>query len=122
MRIVVVEDQGEAVTGSLLELAEAGLVGLLLSIIVLYFFLRHWPSTLMVTTAIPICFVMTLGFMYFANRHTLGAIFARNLMSAEAIDRRRQSIIDMVIGYLKGSDVPRGLPLRQPTVLEPLAL
>lgn len=67
VQVLVVEDQGEAVTGSLLELAEAGLVGLLLSIIVLYFFLRHWPSTLMVTTAIPICFVMTLGFMYFAG-------------------------------------------------------
>src|SRR5690606_31153311 len=34
---------------------------------VLFFFLRHWPSTLMVTLAIPICFVMTLGFMYFAG-------------------------------------------------------
>jgi HAE1 family hydrophobic/amphiphilic exporter-1 len=67
VQVLVVEDQGKAVTGSLLELAEAGLVGLLLSIIVLYFFLRHWPSTLMVTTAIPICFVMTLGFMYFAG-------------------------------------------------------
>ncbi len=67
VQVLVVEDQGEAVTSSLLELAEAGLVGLLLSIIVLYFFLRHWPSTLMVSTAIPICFVMTLGFMYFAG-------------------------------------------------------
>lgn len=67
VQVKVIEDQGEAVTGSLMELAEAGLVGLLLSIIVLYFFLRHWPSTLMVTTAIPICFVMTLGFMYFAG-------------------------------------------------------
>ena len=67
VQVKVVEDQGEAVTGSLMELAEAGLVGLLLSILVLYFFLRHWPSTLMVTTAIPICFVMTLGFMYFAG-------------------------------------------------------
>jgi hydrophobic/amphiphilic exporter-1 (mainly G- bacteria), HAE1 family len=67
VQVKVIDDQGEAVTGSLLELAEAGLVGLLLSILVLYFFLRHWPSTLMVTTAIPICFVMTLGFMYFAG-------------------------------------------------------
>ncbi len=67
VQVKVVEDQGADVTGSLLELAEAGLVGLLLSIIVLYFFLRHWPSTLMVTLAIPICFVMTLGFMYFSG-------------------------------------------------------
>lgn len=67
VQVKVVDDQGATVTGSLMELAEAGLVGLLLSVIVLYFFLRHWPSTLMVTTAIPICFVMTLGFMYFAG-------------------------------------------------------
>src|SRR6478735_6941635 len=63
----IIENQGEDVTTSLSELAEAGGIGLLLSIIVLYFFLRHWPSTLMVTLAIPICFIMTLGFMYFAG-------------------------------------------------------
>ena len=67
VNIEVTDDQGEAVTGSLLALAEAGGIGLLLSVIVLYAFLRHWPSTLMVSTAIPICFVMTLGFMYFVG-------------------------------------------------------
>ncbi len=67
VQVKVVDDKGAAVKDSLLELGEAGLVGLLLSILVLYFFLRHWPSTLMVTLAIPICFVMTLGFMYFAG-------------------------------------------------------
>jgi HAE1 family hydrophobic/amphiphilic exporter-1 len=60
-------DAGESVVGSLLGLAEAGGIGLLLSIAVLYFFLRHWPSTMMVTLAIPICFIMTLGFMYFVG-------------------------------------------------------
>ena len=63
----IIENQGDNVTSSLTELAEAGGIGLLLSIVVLYFFLRHWPSTLMVTLAIPICFIMTLGFMYFAG-------------------------------------------------------
>lgn len=67
VQVKIIENQGENVTNSLLELAEAGLIGLLLSIAVLYFFLRHWASTLMVTLAIPICFVMTLGFMYFAG-------------------------------------------------------
>ncbi len=67
VQVKIIEDQGENVTKSLLELAEAGAIGLVLSIAVLFFFLRHWPSTLMVTLAIPICFVMTLGFMYFAG-------------------------------------------------------
>ncbi len=67
VQIKVIDNQGKMVTSSLLELAEAGAVGLLLSITVLFFFLRHWPSTLMVTLAIPICFVITVGFMYFAG-------------------------------------------------------
>lgn len=67
IQVKVIKNQGEDVTSSLLELAEAGGIGLLLSIAVLFFFLRHWPSTLMVTLAIPICFVMTLGFMYFVG-------------------------------------------------------
>ena len=67
IKIDVTEDQGDQVVSSLLALAEAGAIGLALSVIVLYFFLKHWPSTLMVTTAIPICFIMTLGFMYFAG-------------------------------------------------------
>lgn len=67
IQIKIIDNQGDNVTSSLLELAEAGGIGLLLSIAVLFFFLRHWPSTLMVTLAIPICFVMTLGFMYFTG-------------------------------------------------------
>ncbi len=67
VQVKVIDNQGKAVTSSLLELAEAGGVGLILSVTVLFFFLRHWPSTLMVTLAIPICFVITLGFMYFAG-------------------------------------------------------
>ncbi|HEL4245863.1 efflux RND transporter permease subunit [Stenotrophomonas maltophilia] len=67
VQIKVIDNQGKAVTSSLLELAEAGGVGLILSVTVLFFFLRHWPSTLMVTLAIPICFTITLGFMYFVG-------------------------------------------------------
>jgi len=65
--IEVVNDMGEVVVSSLSSLAEAGAVGLLLALVVLYAFLRHWPSTIMVSLAIPICFSMTLGFMYFAG-------------------------------------------------------
>lgn len=67
LQVKIIENQGKNVTSSLISLAEAGAIGLLLSIAVLFFFLRHWPSTAMVTLAIPICFVMTLGFMYFAG-------------------------------------------------------
>lgn len=65
IELYFIQDQGAGVTSSLKDLAESGVLGLILSLGVLYFFLRHWPSTLMVSLAIPICFAMTLGCMYF---------------------------------------------------------
>ncbi|MBS0212891.1 MAG: efflux RND transporter permease subunit [Proteobacteria bacterium] len=65
IRINVIGDSGKDVTSSLMDLAEAGLIGLALSVAVLFFFLRDWVSTAMVTLAIPICFTITLGLMYF---------------------------------------------------------
>lgn len=65
IQVLVFDNQAESVTDSIKELVEAGLIGSLLSLLVLFYFLRHWPSTLMVTLAIPICIVMTLGAMHF---------------------------------------------------------
>ncbi len=65
IEIKLLNNQADDVTTSLRHLVEAGGIGLVLSVAVLFFFLRHWPSTLMVTLAIPVCFIMTLGFMYF---------------------------------------------------------
>ncbi|MEP7044467.1 MAG: efflux RND transporter permease subunit, partial [Dokdonella sp.] len=65
VRVFPMQSQAESVTTSLSELGKAGLEGTALSILVLFFFLRDWPSTFMVSLAIPICMVMTLGCMYF---------------------------------------------------------
>lgn len=61
----VADDQADSVRSSLAELVEAGIIGSLLALVVLFYFLRQWPSTLMVALAIPICLVITLGAMYF---------------------------------------------------------
>jgi HAE1 family hydrophobic/amphiphilic exporter-1 len=65
IQLFFLENQAKGVTDSLSELGSAGLIGTLLSILVLFYFLRDWASTLMVSLAIPICFVITLGCMYF---------------------------------------------------------
>jgi HAE1 family hydrophobic/amphiphilic exporter-1 len=65
VRVYPMQNQAESVTSSLRELGRAGLEGTLMSVLVLFFFLRDWPSTFMVSLAIPICMVMTLGCMYF---------------------------------------------------------
>ena len=61
----IVGNQAESVTNSIDDLVQAGMIGSLLSLLILFYFLRHWPSTLMVTLAIPICIVITLGAMSF---------------------------------------------------------
>src|SRR5690606_30526779 len=44
IQVTLMDNQGENVTSSLMELSEAGIIGLVLAIAVLFFFLRHWPS------------------------------------------------------------------------------
>jgi len=63
IQLYTIQNQPEGVTESLWQLGQAGIEGTLLSILVLFFFLRDWPSTLMVSLSIPICFVITLGCM-----------------------------------------------------------
>lgn len=65
IKTLEIDNQADSVTGSIKDLIEAGAIGSFLSMLVLYYFLRHWPSTLMVTLAIPVCIVMTLGAMSF---------------------------------------------------------
>ncbi len=65
VQVLVFDNQADSVTDSIKELVQAGTIGSLLSLLVLFYFLRHWPSTLMVTLAIPICIIMTLGAMFF---------------------------------------------------------
>jgi len=67
IELKVIGDQAESVSSSLDELVHAGVLGAVLSTVILFFFLRHWPSTLMVTLAIPACLIITLGVMYFAG-------------------------------------------------------
>ncbi|MGH8447133.1 MAG: efflux RND transporter permease subunit [Solimonas sp.] len=63
--LVMFNDAAEDVKHSLAELIKAGLIGAVISIIVLYVFLRDWKMTMIVTLAVPLSLVMTLGAMFF---------------------------------------------------------
>ena len=65
LTLYFLQNQAKGVTDSLRELGKAGIEGTVLSVLVLFFFLRDWRATAMVSLAIPICFVITLGCMYF---------------------------------------------------------
>ncbi len=105
IEIFFLQDQAEGVTSSLLELAEAGLIGLVMSIAVLFLFLRNWASTLMVSLAIPICFIITLGIMYFLGYSLnilsmmglllgIGMVVDNAVVAVESIYQQREKFPD----------------------------
>jgi HAE1 family hydrophobic/amphiphilic exporter-1 len=74
INLFFLDNQGEGVTSSLSELLKAGLLGMMLSLFVLYFFMRNVAATLMVSMAVPIAITITLGVMYFLG-------FSLNILS-----------------------------------------
>jgi hydrophobic/amphiphilic exporter-1 (mainly G- bacteria), HAE1 family len=67
IEIFDLDNQADSVRKSLSDLLEAGLIGALLAVLVLYLFLRHVTTTLIVITAVPFSLTITLGVMYFAG-------------------------------------------------------
>ncbi|HCI69270.1 MAG TPA: AcrB/AcrD/AcrF family protein, partial [Balneola sp.] len=67
IQIYEMNNQAEGILSSLEELMNAGVLGAGLSVIMLFFFLRQFGTTLIVATAVPFSLVVTLGFFYFLN-------------------------------------------------------
>jgi HAE1 family hydrophobic/amphiphilic exporter-1 len=65
--VFVIGDQAEAIKTSLADLTEAGLIGAALAFVVLFMFLRHWPTTLIVAASVPLSLLVTLAVMYFVG-------------------------------------------------------
>ena len=65
--------------------------------------------------------ICALCIMYFSNQYTLGAIFGRELTTPANVERRRRSVIDLVLGYLQISSITvRPSKRRKVVDLEPL--
>jgi hydrophobic/amphiphilic exporter-1 (mainly G- bacteria), HAE1 family len=60
-------NQADGILSSLRELFQSGMIGALLSVIVLYIFLRQMGTTLIVATAVPFSLIVTLGFFFFLD-------------------------------------------------------
>lgn len=79
--LFVMQDEADSVTSSLSDLLQAGLIGALLSVIVLYAFLRQITVTMIVVLSVPFSICITLGFMYFMG-YTLNILSMMGLMLA----------------------------------------
>jgi HAE1 family hydrophobic/amphiphilic exporter-1 len=67
INIFPLDNAGDSVRKSLSDLLNAGLLGGLLAIIVLYLFLRQLSTTLIVISSVPFSLLITLGALYFAG-------------------------------------------------------
>jgi len=113
INLFFLENQTEGVTESLSELLKAGLLGALLSLFVLYFFLRNMATTLMVSLSVPVAITITLGVMYFMGL-SLNILSMMGLMLAVGMLVDNSVVVSESIQserYLTPED-PRGASLR----------
>jgi TetR/AcrR family transcriptional regulator len=54
-----------------------------------------------------------LCIMYFSNQHSLGAIFERDMTSDVNIERRRRTVVEFVLSYLRASEGVQVRPRRR---------
>ena len=67
INIFPLDNAGDSVRKSLSDLLNAGLLGGLLAVVVLYLFLRQLSTTLIVISSVPFSLLITLGALYFAG-------------------------------------------------------
>jgi HAE1 family hydrophobic/amphiphilic exporter-1 len=112
--LFVWEDQAREIRAGIEGLSSSGLQGALLAVLVLYYFLRRWDSTLIVSAAIPISLLATTAVMYFADRNLnvlsmmglmlgVGMLVDNAIVVLESIDRRHREERDPRRAALTGS-------------------
>jgi len=101
IEILVVANQADSIRSSLAELRKAGLIGAVLSFFMLLSFLRHLPTTLIVSLAVPASLLVTLGALYFLGLTlnvltmmgmlvAIGMLVDNSVVITESIFRHRQ--------------------------------
>lgn len=101
IEILVVGNQADSIRQSLKELRNAGLIGAGLSFFMLLLFLRHLPTTVIVSLAVPASLLVTLGAMYFMGFTlniltmmgmllAIGMLVDNSVVITESVFRHRQ--------------------------------
>ncbi|HET7176742.1 MAG TPA: efflux RND transporter permease subunit [Gammaproteobacteria bacterium] len=94
-------NQADGVKQSLSAVLDAGLMGAMFSLVVLYYFLRQFTTTLMVTLAVPFSLLIALAVMYFMGLSlnilsmmglmlAIGMLVDNAVVVTESIFRHRQ--------------------------------
>ncbi|WNC70400.1 efflux RND transporter permease subunit [Thalassotalea nanhaiensis] len=113
INLYIMDDTAKGVTDSLSDLLNAGMLGALLSVGVLYLFLRHFVTTMIVVLSVPISICITLGVMYFAGYSlnilsmmglllAVGMLVDNSVVITESIFQEKQNNDDIVEATKKG--------------------
>jgi hydrophobic/amphiphilic exporter-1 (mainly G- bacteria), HAE1 family len=101
IEILVVGNQADSIRQALRELRNAGMIGAGLSFLMLLLFLRHLPTTLIVSLAVPASLLVTLAAMYFLGFTlniltmmgmllAIGMLVDNSVVITESVFRHRQ--------------------------------
>ncbi len=107
----VVQDDAEFIKSAIGEVEQAGILGGLLAILILYIFLRRIGVTAVIGLAIPISIIATFSLMYF-NRLTL------NLMTLSGLALGAGMLVDNAIVVVENifRHTEEGMPVREASV------
>jgi HAE1 family hydrophobic/amphiphilic exporter-1 len=114
VKLTVVQDNAIYIKRSLNQVAEHGMVGAVLAVIVLYIFLRNVRSTLIIASSIPISIIATFCLLYFSNITLnmmtlsglmlgIGRLVDDSVVVLENIYRFRQNGYSRMEAAIKGS-------------------
>jgi len=121
LKIVKVYDQAVFIKQAVNEVIYAGLLGGLLAIIILYFFLRNFWTTVIISLSIPVSVIATFNLMYTADLSLnimslggialgIGMLLDNSIVVLENISRHREKGKDVITAARDGaSEVGRAV-------------
>jgi len=107
--VLPMDNSAEGITSSLRDLLQAGLLGGLFAVLVLFFFLRRVSTTLIVTLSVPISIIVTVGVMYFLGMSlnilsmmglmlAVGMLVDNAVVVTESIHRHQHLVLEEGMG------------------------
>ncbi len=114
LKLFTWDDQGQQITSGIEGLTHAGILGALLAVAVLYYFLRRLDSTLIVSFSIPFSVIAACGLMYFMGKSLnvlsmcglmlgIGMLVDDAIVVLESIDRTHRGEEDPRTAALVGA-------------------
>lgn len=119
MDFTVITNQSKFIKNTIQEVKQAAIIGGILAILVLFYFLKNLRSTLIIGAAIPISVIITFFLMYSSNISLniislgglalgIGMLVDNSIVVLESIQRYRENGADLYTASLEGTSEVAG--------------